>query len=83
MDWLTTATITRFVLDSVLQNLIINTSTQLTNAVGHEGASPIIRVPWPEEWMIKRALDAGAHGVMTPMCHSAVCVTSPIIRNCT
>ncbi|KAJ5602402.1 hypothetical protein N7537_005358, partial [Penicillium hordei] len=44
---------------------------ELTNAVGHEGASPIIRVPWPEEWMIKRALDAGAHGVMTPMCHSA------------
>ncbi|KAJ5181297.1 Pyruvate/Phosphoenolpyruvate kinase [Penicillium cf. griseofulvum] len=44
---------------------------ELTNAVGHEGASPIIRVPWPEEWMIKRALDAGAHGIMTPMCHSA------------
>ncbi|WWC86385.1 uncharacterized protein L201_001261 [Kwoniella dendrophila CBS 6074] len=35
------------------------------------GASPIIRVPWNEEWMIKRALDAGAHGVMTPMCHTA------------
>ncbi|KAJ5563057.1 Pyruvate/Phosphoenolpyruvate kinase [Penicillium sp. DV-2018c] len=44
---------------------------ELTNAVAHEGASPIIRVPWPEEWMIKRALDAGAHGIMTPMCHSA------------
>ncbi|KAH0428478.1 hypothetical protein CcaCcLH18_09036 [Colletotrichum camelliae] len=42
----------------------------LANAVGHEGASPIIRVPSGEEWMIKRALDAGAHGVMTPMCHS-------------
>ena len=22
--------------------------------------------------MIKRALDAGAHGIMTPMCHTAV-----------
>jgi 2-keto-3-deoxy-L-rhamnonate aldolase RhmA len=32
-------------------------------------------VPWPEEWMIKRALDAGAHGIMTPMCHSAVRTT--------
>ncbi|KAL3296136.1 2 4-dihydroxyhept-2-ene-1, partial [Colletotrichum asianum] len=44
----------------------------LVNAVGHEGASPIIRIPSGEEWMIKRALDAGAHGVMTPMCHSEV-----------
>ncbi|VUC30170.1 unnamed protein product [Clonostachys rosea] len=42
----------------------------LTNAIGSEGASPIVRVPSAEEWMIKRALDAGAHGVMTPMCHT-------------
>jgi 4-hydroxy-2-oxoheptanedioate aldolase len=44
----------------------------LATAIGSEGASPIIRVPWPEEWMIKRALDSGAHGILTPMCHSAV-----------
>ncbi|GLI72787.1 hypothetical protein PoHVEF18_000971 [Penicillium ochrochloron] len=44
----------------------------LNNAIGHENASPIIRVPWGEEWMIKRALDSGAHGIMTPMCHSEV-----------
>ncbi|WAO94301.1 HpcH-HpaI domain-containing protein [Fusarium falciforme] len=44
---------------------------ELTNAVASEGASPIIRVPWNEEWMIKRALDAGCHGVLTLMCHSA------------
>ncbi|GES60450.1 4-hydroxy-2-oxovalerate aldolase [Aspergillus terreus] len=43
----------------------------LATAIGSEGASPIIRVPWPEEWMIKRALDSGAHGILTPMCHSA------------
>lgn len=43
----------------------------LTTAISAEGASPIIRLPWAEEWMIKRALDAGAHGVLTPMCHSA------------
>ncbi|WVF70345.1 hypothetical protein IAT40_005135 [Kwoniella sp. CBS 6097] len=43
----------------------------LSLAVTAAGASPIIRVPWNEEWMIKRALDAGAHGVMTPMCHNA------------
>jgi hypothetical protein len=46
----------------------ILTYRQLSTAVGSEGASPIIRVPWNEEWMIKRALDAGAHGILTPMC---------------
>ncbi|KAI1266073.1 Pyruvate/Phosphoenolpyruvate kinase-like domain-containing protein [Xylariaceae sp. FL1019] len=45
---------------------------ELVNAIAAEGASPIIRVPWNEEWMIKRALDAGAHGVLTPMCHTPV-----------
>ncbi|CAK7265825.1 hypothetical protein SEPCBS119000_001716 [Sporothrix epigloea] len=44
---------------------------ELASAIAAEGASPIIRVPWAEEWMIKRALDAGAHGVLTPMCHTA------------
>ncbi|WWD17721.1 hypothetical protein CI109_102162 [Kwoniella shandongensis] len=44
---------------------------ELVTTVSSLGASPIIRVPWTEEWMIKRALDSGAHGVMTPMCHSA------------
>ncbi|KAL4928951.1 HpcH/HpaI aldolase family protein [Aspergillus undulatus] len=43
---------------------------ELNNAIASEGASPIVRVPWGEEWMIKRALDAGAHGILTPMCHS-------------
>lgn len=45
---------------------------ELVNAVASEGASPIIRVPWGEEWMLKRALDAGAQGIVTPMCHSEV-----------
>lgn len=44
---------------------------ELSTAIASEGASPIIRVPWHEEWMIKRALDAGAHGVLLPMCHTA------------
>ncbi|EPE02222.1 dihydroxyhept-2-ene- -dioic acid aldolase [Ophiostoma piceae UAMH 11346] len=44
---------------------------ELASAIAAEGASPIIRIPWAEEWMIKRALDAGAHGVLTPMCHTA------------
>jgi len=44
---------------------------ELCNAISSEGASPIIRIPVAEEWMVKRALDQGAHGVLTPMCHSA------------
>ncbi|KAI0160510.1 Pyruvate/Phosphoenolpyruvate kinase-like domain-containing protein [Xylariaceae sp. FL1272] len=44
---------------------------EIINAVSAEGASPLVRVPWNEEWMIKRALDAGAHGILTPMCHNA------------
>ncbi|ORX35939.1 Pyruvate/Phosphoenolpyruvate kinase-like domain-containing protein [Kockovaella imperatae] len=44
---------------------------ELNNIVASRGASPIIRVPNAEEYLIKRALDSGAHGVMTPMCHSA------------
>ncbi|KAL3431189.1 Pyruvate/Phosphoenolpyruvate kinase-like domain-containing protein [Aspergillus tetrazonus] len=54
---------------------------ELTNAVASEGASPIIRVPWGEEWLIKRALDAGAHGILTPMCHSEE-DAAKIVRYC-
>lgn len=50
----------------------MSTDIQLNNAIASSGVSPIIRVPYAEEWMIKRALDQGAHGVMTPMCHSVV-----------
>ncbi|KAJ7075665.1 Phosphoenolpyruvate/pyruvate domain-containing protein [Mycena belliarum] len=42
----------------------------LTNTVASTGASPIIRIPADEPWMIKRALDSGAHGIMIPMANS-------------
>ncbi|KAJ7629981.1 Phosphoenolpyruvate/pyruvate domain-containing protein [Mycena polygramma] len=42
----------------------------LTNAVASSGASPLIRIPADEPWMIKRALDSGAHGIMIPMANS-------------
>ncbi|KAJ7146045.1 Phosphoenolpyruvate/pyruvate domain-containing protein [Mycena epipterygia] len=42
----------------------------LTNTVASSGASPLIRIPADEPWMIKRALDAGAHGIMVPMANS-------------
>src|SRR5579871_3912697 len=31
------------------------------------GVSPLVRVPDCQRWMIKRALDAGAHGIMVPL----------------
>jgi 4-hydroxy-2-oxoheptanedioate aldolase len=34
------------------------------------GATPVVRVPWNEPWMIGRALDAGALGVIVPMVNS-------------
>ncbi|KAF5392056.1 hypothetical protein D9757_003277 [Collybiopsis confluens] len=43
----------------------------LSNVVAANNASPIIRVPAEEIWLIKRALDSGAHGLMVPMANSA------------
>jgi len=34
------------------------------------GVSPLVRIPDKERWMIKRALDAGAHGIMVPLLSS-------------
>ncbi|KAJ7452167.1 Phosphoenolpyruvate/pyruvate domain-containing protein [Mycena galericulata] len=42
----------------------------LSNTIASSGASPLIRIPADEPWMIKRALDAGAHGIMIPMANS-------------
>ncbi|KAL2865544.1 HpcH/HpaI aldolase family protein [Aspergillus lucknowensis] len=39
-------------------------------AVASAGVSPIVRIPSSEPWMMKRALDAGAHGIMVPMCET-------------
>lgn len=36
-------------------------------AVAACGVSPIVRVPEGQHWMIKRALDAGAHGIIVPL----------------
>ena len=42
-------------------------------AIAAAGASPIVRVVGPNAvWMVKRALDCGAHGVMVPCCEGAV-----------
>lgn len=39
-------------------------------AISTSGVSPIVRIPMGEPWMIKRALDAGAHAIMVPMCET-------------
>jgi 4-hydroxy-2-oxoheptanedioate aldolase len=31
------------------------------------GSSPVVRLPAGEPWLIKRALDCGAHGLLIPM----------------
>lgn len=48
-------------------------------AIASSGVSPIVRIPASEPWMIKRVLDAGAHGIMVPMCETKVCCR-PSIR---
>ncbi|RMJ12432.1 hypothetical protein CDV36_007908 [Fusarium kuroshium] len=40
-------------------------------AIASSGASPIVRIPSTEPWLIKRALDAGAHGILVPLLRTA------------
>ncbi|KAI1172618.1 Pyruvate/Phosphoenolpyruvate kinase-like domain-containing protein [Nemania sp. FL0916] len=40
-------------------------------AIASCGVSPIVRIPDMQGWMIKRALDAGAHGIIIPLLRSA------------
>ncbi|KAL1872320.1 hypothetical protein VTK73DRAFT_1551 [Phialemonium thermophilum] len=50
-------------------------------AVSSAGVSPIVRIPGSEGWMIKRALDCGAHAVMVPMCETKE-QAEAIVRAC-
>lgn len=40
-------------------------------AIAACGVSPIVRVASNEAWMVKRALDAGAHGIVVPLLKTA------------
>lgn len=42
-------------------------------AISSSGVSPMVRLAGSEPWMIKRALDCGAHAIMVPMCETVVC----------
>ncbi|KAF2761530.1 HpcH/HpaI aldolase/citrate lyase family protein [Pseudovirgaria hyperparasitica] len=39
-------------------------------AIAACGVSPIVRIPANEPWMVKRALDAGAHGIVVPLIYT-------------
>jgi len=40
-------------------------------AIAACGVSPLVRIAANEPWMVKRALDAGAHGIMVPLLQTA------------
>jgi 4-hydroxy-2-oxoheptanedioate aldolase len=42
-------------------------SVAMIQAIDLVGATPIVRVPWNEQGIIGKTLDAGAHGVIVPM----------------
>ncbi|KAJ7584617.1 Pyruvate/Phosphoenolpyruvate kinase-like domain-containing protein [Mycena floridula] len=40
-------------------------------AIAAQGISPIVRIAAAENWLVKRALDSGAHGILCPMLSTA------------
>lgn len=44
---------------------------EATAAVAACGVSPVVRIAANESWMVKRALDAGAHGIIVPLIYTA------------
>ena len=41
------------------------------HAIAATGCSPLVRIAANESWMVKRALDCGAHGIMVPLMRNA------------
>ncbi|KAF2869888.1 2,4-dihydroxyhept-2-ene-1,7-dioic acid aldolase-like protein [Massariosphaeria phaeospora] len=39
-------------------------------AIAATGVSPVVRIAANEAWMVKRALDAGAHGIVVPLIYT-------------
>ena len=50
--------------------MIDNEMHESIHAIASVGVSPIVRIPANEGWMVKRALDAGAHGIIVPLLYS-------------
>lgn len=57
-----------------MQTFMLTTPDNAMHASIHAfascGVSPIVRIPESQGWMVKRALDAGAHGILVPMLYS-------------
>jgi len=39
--------------------------------IASQGVSPVVRIPAPENWIVKRTLDTGAHAILCPLMSSA------------
>lgn len=63
MDWI--------LIDCEHGNLSDDAMHESVAAVAACGVSPIVRIPEGQYWMIKRALDAGAHGILVPLLQTA------------
>ncbi|KAL3457672.1 Pyruvate/Phosphoenolpyruvate kinase-like domain-containing protein [Aspergillus heterothallicus] len=59
IDWL--------LIDLEHGNLSDDSMHEIVAAAAACGVSPIVRVPEGRHWMIKRALDSGAHGILVPV----------------
>jgi len=44
---------------------------EAVTAIAAQSVSPLVRIPANQDWMVKRVLDAGAHGVMVPLLETA------------
>ncbi|CBX92387.1 hypothetical protein IAQ61_006223 [Plenodomus lingam] len=62
VDWICIDTEHGNISDSAMHEAVV--------AIAKEGVSPIVRVAANEAWMVKRALDAGAHGIVVPLIYT-------------
>jgi len=58
------------VIDTEHGSIDIGTTQSIIQAVSYTGAVPMVRVAWNDPALIKRALDAGAYGLVIPMVNS-------------
>ncbi|MDP6448844.1 MAG: aldolase/citrate lyase family protein [Dehalococcoidales bacterium] len=58
------------VIDTEHGSIDIDTTQSIVQAISTTDTVPIIRVPWNDPMSIKRALDAGAYGLVIPMVNS-------------
>lgn len=52
-------------------NISDDSMHEIVAATAACGVSPIVRVAEGQPWMIKRALDSGAHGILVPVTDTA------------